>query len=94
MIKRSRRILSLKRRDGKLCWLCNKPMSFRFENRINEKPNAATIDHVIAKKDGGSNKLTNLKLAHRECNNNRHNSKGKIFPIITWESEGGSIFEN
>lgn len=56
------RIIALKRRDGLKCWLCHK----RFV-----KGDTVTIDHAIPKARGGSNHLSNLRLAHEHCNNER-----------------------
>ena len=43
-------------RDGRRCWLCDKP----FTNKPGQKP---SIDHVIPTSKGGTNALANLKLA-------------------------------
>lgn len=38
-------------------------------------PAFATIDHLIARcLEGGSNRISNLRLACQPCNNGRHNS--------------------
>lgn len=51
---------------GLHCWLCHRPID-TFE--------AATLDHIKPRKDGGSNSVTNLRLAHKRCNNLRGHSK-------------------
>jgi 5-methylcytosine-specific restriction endonuclease McrA len=53
------------KQDGK-CWLCDKVMSIGpgFVNH----PKMASFDHVIPRAKGGTNKVANLKLAHRDCN--------------------------
>ncbi len=33
-----------------------------------------TIEHLIAKRDGGSNAIENLRLACFRCNHSRHNN--------------------
>lgn len=54
----------LAERDGVNCYICGNPMNFESLRR----KTGATIDHVIPKSKGGSNKLSNLRLAHRRCN--------------------------
>jgi 5-methylcytosine-specific restriction endonuclease McrA len=58
----------LRERDGDLCWLCGKPMV--FDSRKN-KPDAATIDHIVPQSHGGQTTMANLRLAHKLCNNRR-----------------------
>ncbi len=43
-------------RDGKLCYWCGAPM---------DEP---TIEHLIPRSMGGTHRMSNLRLAHRECN--------------------------
>src|ERR1700677_4213717 len=67
-----RRILSLRRRDGDLCHICQLPMIFEYQpggGSIN--PLAATVDHLQPQRYGGCMKMWNLKLAHDKCNNKR-----------------------
>jgi hypothetical protein len=55
----------LRARDGDLCWLCSKHMDF------NAKPNSAkawSIEHLLCKTFGGSDRLENLVLCHPCCN--------------------------
>ncbi|WP_144121135.1 HNH endonuclease [Catellatospora sichuanensis] len=52
------RILLL--RTNTLCWLCNRYGS-------------DTADHIIPLSRGGSNKLSNLRPAHKSCNSRRGN---------------------
>ncbi|MHA7857702.1 MAG: HNH endonuclease [Henriciella sp.] len=54
-----------------LCALCGAPM---LQNRF-QAPHArvwgkqrATIDHIIPKSKGGSDRAENLQLAHARCN--------------------------
>lgn len=44
-------------RDGDECWFCGKPMG-----------DDCTIEHLIAKADGGRNSMSNYALAHQRCN--------------------------
>lgn len=52
-----RRKNALFRRDGNICFWCG--------NII--RRNEATIDHIIPRKQGGSNNLENLRLVHNCC---------------------------
>lgn len=49
-------------RDGMICGLCKEPI---------ETLDDVTIDHINPKSKGGSDKLTNLRLAHPGCNQER-----------------------
>lgn len=60
-------------RDGDLCWLCSVPIISREEN----DPLGLSIDHVIPVSNGGSNHVSNLRLAHRICNSMRVHSLPK-----------------
>ena len=57
------------RQQGGLCILCNKPMSKK----------AATLDHVVPRKFGGSNRMINLRAVHGACNNQRGSSMADLF---------------
>jgi 5-methylcytosine-specific restriction endonuclease McrA len=61
--KRIRHTLAMK--QGFLCCYCNR----RFGAK--GTPLAATIEHVKARMDGGTNCQSNLKAACRHCNQNR-----------------------
>lgn len=63
-IRTEKQIAALVIRDGTLCWLCNAFMP----------KNDRTRDHVIPRSKGGSNKLSNLRLAHGFCNSKRGNA--------------------
>ena len=58
------RIADLRASYGDNCWRCGNPMSFH--------PMAvrrgATIEHLLAKKHGGTNAWENIRLCHRGCN--------------------------
>lgn len=59
----SKRIKSAKDRIlNKNCGICFKPIMDK-----------STIDHIIPKSKGGTNKLSNLQLAHLECNRKKGN---------------------
>lgn len=57
-------------RDGGQCFYCDKdlvmPVGAGHQNH-----NAATLDHIIPRSKGGSNRLTNLVLACQSCNDLR-----------------------
>lgn len=56
-------------RDGWACHLCGEPIDPGADP---ESRQGATIDHVIPRSDGGSRwKRSNMRLAHRGCNNAR-----------------------
>lgn len=55
---KNRRRLSLLKRDGNKCKICGFELS----------DTDISIDHIIAKCNGGSNRLENLQLVHRHCN--------------------------
>lgn len=50
-----------------LCWLCTEPMI----EHLREHPLAATIDHLVARGNGGRNNPRNKLLAHQDCNQKR-----------------------
>lgn len=57
---------------GNICFLCEEPI---------EKKQDITIDHWIPRVEGGSDDITNLRLAHDECNAD----KGRMLPE-EWEA--------
>jgi 5-methylcytosine-specific restriction endonuclease McrA len=61
--ERQWRIQAIIRRDGKRCWLCG--------DKFGKTERGVTIDHAIPKSRGGTNHLSNLRLAHRRCNHER-----------------------
>jgi len=56
----------LVQRDGLVCGICGKPIATARE---------ITIDHIRPLSKGGSDKLTNLRLAHEPCNVRRGNEE-------------------
>jgi succinate dehydrogenase flavin-adding protein (antitoxin of CptAB toxin-antitoxin module) len=63
----------LLKRDGDLCHWCKKPIEFSFEDN---HPLSCSIEHIKRRSEGGSvNGLDNLALAHKVCNETRHNKK-------------------
>ena len=65
----------VRERDGDNCWICNEIVLEGFQDG---HPRLATLDHVVEVCNGGSNHISNLRLAHRKCNNDRSNRKGLI----------------
>lgn len=64
-------ITRLMARDGKDCTICGDALerSLREPNH----PRYITFDHIVARSAGGDSKLSNLRLAHRSCNEVRGN---------------------
>lgn len=56
-------------RDGLLCHWCKNLCDPTLSSTADRYP---TRDHLIRQADGGSNRLENLVLACRKCNNGRH----------------------
>jgi hypothetical protein len=56
--KRSRKVAKLRARDGFACFYCDEIM----------KNADTTIEHLVAKADGGTDHPSNLVLAHADCN--------------------------
>lgn len=58
--------------DG-LCAFCGVVVDYPAEGRERHPGDvmAPTLDHVVHKSQGGSDRLTNLLLAHRICNGER-----------------------
>lgn len=63
-------------RDNGMCWLCGLHVSVRI----------FSIDHVIPLSKGGTNNLSNLRLAHKDCNSIKSDhpieSKEDFFNLI------------
>lgn len=64
------------------CVMCGKEMIPYGITRL--KPNAASVEHLIPRRDGGPNTLGNVRLACRKCNNdaggNWERSRQRSFP--------------
>lgn len=71
-------------RQRGLCHLCGKEMTLE-RNRYDKRGVSrqfATFDHVIPHSEGGTTHVSNLKLAHRGCNNAR-NSKPIVQTVLS-----------
>lgn len=55
----------LRRRDGDNCWQCGHPM--RFGRPFNTRK-SATVEHLQAQANDGTDDLENLVLCHKGCN--------------------------
>ena len=61
-------------RQKGLCPLCERSLYFNMEGSVMQAGNLH-IDHIVPLKDGGSKTtLSNLRLLHRWCHNDSHNS--------------------
>lgn len=61
-------------RDGDACHLCGEVVHEGFEQGDKRQ---ATLDHMTERAAGGGSCLTNMRLAHRGCNEDR----GRAFDI-------------
>jgi hypothetical protein len=82
--KGQKKRLKLKELYGDQCFYCSCVLNF---NPRRMQPNSATIEHLIAAYESPtftkSNKLDNLRLACRRCNNKRaHNDTKTNFIIL------------
>lgn len=62
------RLRRVAERDGWCCHLCGKKVPDRA---YGARQDDATIDHLIPRSKGGSNRMENLALAHNRCNYRR-----------------------
>lgn len=72
-----RKLVRLLVRDGFNCHICKEPLNLRAENNAPDQP---SIDHVLPRSEGGGHELSNLRLAHRECNSRR--GSAPIEPVL------------
>jgi 5-methylcytosine-specific restriction endonuclease McrA len=64
----------LRRRDGDECGICHLGMTFGTSTGpLGSDDSGATVDHVLFRSAGGSDDLSNLRLAHWSCNRARGN---------------------
>lgn len=56
-------------RDGWVCWLCEERVDPTLPRRNRR---GATIDHVVPLARGGADTPDNVRLAHWECNHDKH----------------------
>jgi 5-methylcytosine-specific restriction endonuclease McrA len=67
-IRRRKIFSALRARHGDNCHWCAFPMTFGEDTL---SPLAATVEHLIPLSVGGPNAQSNLRLAHRFCNEAR-----------------------
>lgn len=67
--RRGLNITRLMARDGSNCTICGEPLDRAEPTRGNGK--AISFDHIVPRSEGGSDRLENLRLAHRLCNSLR-----------------------
>ena len=56
--------------QGQRCYLCGDPMAAQSDI-TSPDVRMQSIDHVIPKSKGGTNRLGNVALAHKGCNNHK-----------------------
>jgi 5-methylcytosine-specific restriction endonuclease McrA len=76
---RGHMITALMARDGRHCAICDRPLVRR--NRDPESDDYITFDHILPRSMGGLDALSNLRLAHRLCNQRRGDT-----PVFAEES--------
>lgn len=59
------------KREEPTCWLCHQWIDPTLPTWPTPHPLSFTADHVIPVHHGGSNDRTNLRAAHRRCNEQR-----------------------
>lgn len=73
--RRRRQLVRIIERDGLMCWICRSPVD---PESSRQAADGATLDHVVPQAAGGGNELTNLRLAHKRCNQVR----GHAFALL------------
>lgn len=81
-----------KEQEGKCC-ICHNEMQ-PYHRDAGRNPEAASIEHLIPRRDNGPNTAGNVRLAHRRCNNelgalweeNRHRIALGFEPIGEWQA--------
>lgn len=66
---RGQRITQLMARDGLNCSLCPEALDRHMRDPLH--PKYITFDHIVPRARGGNDAWTNLRLAHRRCNERR-----------------------
>lgn len=59
------KIERLRARDGSKCWFCDQPINFKADPLADRAP---STEHLIPQCRDGSDKMENLVLCHRSCN--------------------------
>jgi 5-methylcytosine-specific restriction endonuclease McrA len=70
-------ITRLMARDGANCTICGEPLDRAIPvTSVSGRPDhpmAITFDHIVTRSAGGTDALSNLRLAHARCNWTRGN---------------------
>jgi hypothetical protein len=66
--KGTRKVALIGARDGWICHLCGEEVDRALPPL---HPQAASCDHLLPRSQGGTDRQSNLKLAHRICNEER-----------------------
>lgn len=74
---KKRVVRALRKRDGDYCF-CDEVIDFSLTETDPNNKKASSIDHIIPRSEGGGNELSNLRLAHRICNERREHREDKI----------------
>lgn len=92
MSKRKRKLFEM---FGGTCHLCDMPIWFDAPHDVHRKKGQTflvmrhgcgpTIDHLVPRSKGGSNALSNLRLAHKWCNSTRG-----TMPVETFRARLGT----
>ncbi len=72
MTKKQR--LAIYERDGWYCF-CGKPIDSALKS---PDPMSASVDHIYARVDGGTDDPANLRAAHRKCNSSKGRHTGVL----------------
>ncbi|HEV2354777.1 MAG TPA: HNH endonuclease signature motif containing protein [Puia sp.] len=89
-----KRRLRVLRRDR---WQCMMPSCLHPRNRVivnglpHDDPWAASIDHIIPKAYGGTDRLDNLRAAHRLCNGVRGSGARVVLEGVARGPSGGIL---
>jgi 5-methylcytosine-specific restriction endonuclease McrA len=81
--RNTNRVLELLDRDGNLCWICGTPLNLHYED---DRFPHITVDHVVPKCRGGTLARSNIRLAHRFCNNRRQDRPCPAHPWWRFDS--------
>jgi 5-methylcytosine-specific restriction endonuclease McrA len=68
---RRRLLTKLMCRDGTDCTICKEPLDRRLHDV--DDPMYITLDHIVPRSHGGGDDYSNLRLAHKTCNEQRGN---------------------
>lgn len=63
-------------RYGTVCWLCHLDIDLALPRMA---PGGFTIDHFVPRSKGGTDDISNLRPAHRECNLRRSAKPASAF---------------